>query len=195
MFPLKSSESVFVIMIGVMQDSPPSHDHSAQESLKPTFGTPAPLVHRCLAFLFDWFLVSVLSSVLCIIYMFSLGLMLPNLPLVGGLLHDYAFHIIFILSLAGYTGWFEGGVDQATPGKKLCGLQVVLEDGKVLSLEHGVLRGFLKALSYYLLFLGFLMSLVHKDRKSLHDILSSSMVLKTGIEHQTIAKILAKLDY
>jgi len=154
----------------------------------------APLAHRILSFFMDWFLVSVISTILCIIYMFSLGLMLPNLPLIGGVLHEYAYHFVFILSLAGYTAWFEGGHEQATPGKKLCGLQVTLETGGTLNFEQGALRGLCKSLSYYLLFLGFFMALVHKERKSLHDILSSSKVLKTSDEHETIARILAGLD-
>lgn len=83
-----------------------------------------------------------------------------------------------LLSLAWFAG-FEGGRWQATPGKRLLGLQVIDDDG----LQPGVLRAGLRQaaglLSWLSLNLGHALAAVPPRHQALHDRIAGVRVVRT----------------
>lgn len=77
-----------------------------------------------------------------------------------------------------YYTFFESSKWQGTPGKTYHKLKVVGENGEKITILKALLRVLLKYVSILLLFLGIFMIYFRKDRKSLHDIILKTQVVK-----------------
>ncbi len=77
-----------------------------------------------------------------------------------------------------YYTLFESSKRQGTPGKIYHKLKVINENGTRISVLKAFLRVLLKYVSILLLFLGIFMIYFRKDRKSLHDIILKTQVVK-----------------
>jgi uncharacterized RDD family membrane protein YckC len=75
-------------------------------------------------------------------------------------------YCVYALSVAGRT-----------PGMAALGLQVVHSDGSQLDVGHAVLRVVTFPLSFLLFGFGFLLILVRRDRRALHDLLGGACVV------------------
>jgi len=82
---------------------------------------------------------------------------------------------LLISAIVYVTFWYKTG---QTPGKKMARIKVV--DAKTLK-KASFMQLTLRFIGYYIstltLFLGFLLPLVHKDKKALHDLLSQTAVI------------------
>jgi len=82
-----------------------------------------------------------------------------------------------LLSLA-YTVFFWGRYG-ATPGKMVCGLRVVRPDGSRITYLRALARYFANLLSQVLLYVGYLMAAFDREKRSLHDRLCDTRVIRT----------------
>lgn len=76
-----------------------------------------------------------------------------------------------------YYPVFESSFAMATPGKVVCGLKLLTEDGKKLSLKTALIRYFFRYVSCLFLCLGFFLNLFTKKRQTLHDMVSGTIVV------------------
>lgn len=81
---------------------------------------------------------------------------------------------IFLIS---YFGYFIGSKWQATPGKRICGIYIVRENGKPVSPTLCIGRYFAYFLSSIILGFGFLMVAWTDQKKALHDIVCGTRVV------------------
>ena len=65
-----------------------------------------------------------------------------------------------------------------TVGKALCGIRVVSEDSRRISIFQSILRNIFKAFSIILLCFPFLISLFNSDRQGFHDFVPNTFVVK-----------------
>jgi uncharacterized RDD family membrane protein YckC len=75
------------------------------------------------------------------------------------------------------SGW------QATVGKRIMGLQVTDADGARLSFVHALLRMLAKIVSSIPMGLGFLIAAFTARKQALHDIITKTLVVRTGPSH------------
>lgn len=79
---------------------------------------------------------------------------------------------------ATYEIWFIGKYG-ATLGKKACGLKVINSDGSKLSYGRSTGRYFAKGLSGMLLMIGYLMAFFDDEKRTLHDRICETRVIKS----------------
>lgn len=82
------------------------------------------------------------------------------------------------ISLA-YNTWFNGRRG-ATPGKHLLGMRIVREDGSPLGYGRAALRFLAELISLLTFGAGYLMILVHPDKRALHDLIAGTRVIRRG---------------
>lgn len=163
-------------------------DGTSEQKNMPQVG--GDLVLRSIAFMIDWTLISIITVVLCILYMLTLGLVIVHIPLIGGLLFSHAQELIYASIFIGYHVHFEGTHHSATPGKKICGLQVLLPETANSRIKLAALRGFCKLFSQTFMFLGFLPAFFRKDRRAVHDLPIGSDVIQSGEPHPRLKDFL-----
>lgn len=83
-----------------------------------------------------------------------------------------------LIGLAYYAG-MESSSRQATIGKSLLGLTVTDVDGNRISFLRAVVRYFAKILSAAILLIGFIMVAFTARKQGLHDLIASTLVLKS----------------
>lgn len=143
---------------------------------------PQPLV-RASAFLIDIVLIGVSSAIVANLLLFAyhrlahanygLTPLAMRNPLHIRLFKDLVSLVIFDAYMA-LSLWYSDGL---TVGKSLLGLQVVRTNGAVnWSFGQALGRALAYQLSYLIFGLGFALSLIRKDRKSLHDMLTGTQV-------------------
>ncbi|MEO8160928.1 MAG: RDD family protein [Arenimonas sp.] len=90
--------------------------------------------------------------------------------------------VLLLVSGAGalYFIGFEAGPWQATPGKRLAGLQVRNIRGERLGVWHTVLRHASGILGWLTLNLGHALAAWRQDRRALHDLIAGAQVLASG---------------
>ncbi len=76
-----------------------------------------------------------------------------------------------------YDTWFVGRF-AATPGKMLCGLRVIRPDGERVSYARAFGRHFAEMLSAYLLLIGYIMAAFDGEKRSLHDHICDTRVVR-----------------
>lgn len=86
------------------------------------------------------------------------------------------FWVSFLLGAAYFTYFFSS--TGQTLGKRLLGLRVVRAGGEPLNLTIGLTRYLGYLISGFLLFFGFLMIALDKDRQGLHDKLAGTFVVR-----------------
>lgn len=86
------------------------------------------------------------------------------------------FPLLAVMGNLLYFGFFEGSGLHASLGKRLCGLIVVDRDGVPLDLGRAFLRALCRILSGAILGIGFLIGLLDREGKALHDQLAGTFV-------------------
>jgi len=76
-----------------------------------------------------------------------------------------------------YTTWFLGKYG-ATPGKMACKIKVVRSDGESVGYGRALGRHFAKGLSWLILCIGFLMAAFDDQRRTLHDRICDTRVVR-----------------
>jgi uncharacterized RDD family membrane protein YckC len=84
----------------------------------------------------------------------------------------------FILPAA-YESWFVGKY-AATPGKMACKLKVVMSEGDRVSFARAIGRHFAKYISGLILGIGYIMAGFDEQKRSLHDRICDTRVIKSG---------------
>ncbi len=87
--------------------------------------------------------------------------------------------ILNLIIPAVYDTWFVGKY-AATPGKMACKLKVVMADSARVSFGRAVGRHFAKYISGLILFIGFLMAGFDDQKRTLHDRICDTRVIKAG---------------
>ena len=137
-------------------------------------GHYAGMVSRFVAYLVDVFVIGV-------IFALSTALVAGALEVVTGRTWDPTNHRLLIA--AGFAVWSfcyftltlaAGG---RTPGMGLLGLLVVRSPGNDLDLAHAALRTLVFPLSFTFFGVGFLIGVVRRDRRCLHDLIGDTAVV------------------
>ncbi|MBT3785531.1 RDD family protein [bacterium] len=166
-----------------------------KEKQKDTGPDLAPLSLRSLAYLIDWILIAISSTILGLLYIFTLGFVLLHIPLVGPLLNQFIFQLLYALVFILYHAYFESDEDQATVGKKLCGLKVIRGNAsRKLSFGDAFSRGGAKLLSKILFLLGFVMAFLRPDKKALHDLIMNTDVVQIDEPHPKIKEVFSRFS-
>jgi uncharacterized RDD family membrane protein YckC len=137
-------------------------------------GHYAGSVSRFLAFVVDVFLSGTLFSIGVALVLFALQIVtgVEWAPTDGG----------FVIELS-YVGWLfvyfavPTAVAGRTVGKAILGLFVVRADGSNVDLAGAALRTAAFPLSFLVLGIGFLLGLVRRDRRMLHDLVARTCVV------------------
>ena len=77
-----------------------------------------------------------------------------------------------------YNGMTVSGWRRATPGMRLMDLEVRMTDGQPASFIHAALHGVLFYLSWYILPVVLVVSLLDSEKRCLHDMLSGLIVMR-----------------
>ena len=140
---------------------------------RPGASVPAPLGRRTLAAMLDGFIIHAFTTVV-----------------VSPLVHS-SFPVVLtasalnLLTAFVYAGYFYIR-HSATPGKLALGLKVVKEGGQNLDfVEAGLRDGVGKWMSTLVLGIGYLMAFVRDDRRTLHDVVFKTLVIRTEGPRQT----------
>jgi uncharacterized RDD family membrane protein YckC len=96
---------------------------------------------------------------------------------VRALLQLVAAQLVIVLLPFGYFAFYEAGPQQATPGKRVLGLQVVDLAGRRLSLARAIARQFLKLCDIASTGMGYLLAGLTGSGQALHDILAGTRVV------------------
>lgn len=147
----------------------------------PTGDNLASFGWRFLAWIIDYFILSFVISFIfralaargVIPYLQSYNELLKATP--GQLLF---MQLIFAITLIIYNSICEASPMQGSFGKKLCRLVVVDIDGERLSYLNALLRSIGKAISVFIIYLGFLSILFTEHRQAVHDMLAKTYVVK-----------------
>jgi len=147
----------------------------------PTGDNLASFGWRFLAWIIDYFLISVLAS------------FIVNALIANGTVHamqSYAallkasprelfiVQLSFIIPLIIYNTLCEASPMKGSIGKKICRLVVVDIDGMGLTFVNALLRSFGKAISVFLLYIGFVTIFFTEHKQALHDQLARTYVVK-----------------
>lgn len=160
-----------------------AREEGATKKKAPTQKVPANLLKRGFAFLFDLalfaaggtgaiFLGAPLTDLSTSIFQ-TLGLEVP-LDIDTYTIVASALFVYFVVNVATVV------IFRATIGKALMGLRVRGYHYVDLNFKSAIAREFLFKPFSMLLLIDFVMPLFNKDRRALHDFLSSSMVVKKG---------------
>ena len=152
------------------------------ESVEPKY---ASFWSRLLAIIIDYLLVNfVLSLIIALVIVVGYADEGPDVVQRGDdLVRDLSesWGPAQLLLLAGYWLYFavmHSSAWGATVGKRVLGLYVVDEDGHRLNFWQATIRFFGKLISSVVLFVGFLVALIHPRRQALHDLIAKTYVMR-----------------
>ncbi len=99
---------------------------------------------------------------------------------------DYTFRdlaplinfVLFILAWGAYYSYFEGSLWRATPGKRLLGIQVLNRSGAPIGYWQAFFRFLGRLLSTATFNIGFLVALFNRRRRTLHDLIAGTIVVR-----------------
>lgn len=109
-----------------------------------------------------------------------IGILLAFIPFIG-LLDFFLFNFYFALT--------EGGSMMASPGKSICGLMVVTENGQPLDFGRAFGRSFAKELSGLLFGIGYIIGLFDDEGKTMHDAMCGTRVIEAASYRGASAKV------
>jgi uncharacterized RDD family membrane protein YckC len=89
-----------------------------------------------------------------------------------------AIGLAFCAATVAYFAVLEGGAAGATLGKRALGLRVISPDGSPIGYRRGLVRTVARLVSAFPLWAGFLWCLVDDQRRTWHDILARSRVVR-----------------
>jgi uncharacterized RDD family membrane protein YckC len=172
------------VLRGTVRELPlrPGHveDHVDAAGLSPTEravqiqGRFSGSVSRFLAFLLDQFIIGMLFAAGAVLVQSAIRVIFQSSLDIegGGLLVVVAFVLWSFVYTAGSLA-----ATGRTIGKAILGLTVVRVDGAALDGRHAALRTLMFPLSFVLLGIGFLIGLVRRDRRELHDLIADTGVV------------------
>ncbi len=140
-------------------------------------------------------LASILDTIVSSIFVFVLAAGLFFFLVAGDLINqrqvdsvaDALGFPIGILVTALYYVIFECSRLRATPGKMICGLKVVDENGNQLNFGRALGRYLGKIVSGLILGIGFMMAGWTRRKQALHDMMSGCLVVRRRVEAVRIA--------
>ena len=83
------------------------------------------------------------------------------------------FLIFFILYHTVFVYFYGGSL-----GKFFCGIRVVNDEFKGLSLRVSLLRTIMRYIGFYFMFIGLIIAVLNSQNKALHDIIADTIVIK-----------------
>jgi len=133
--------------------------------------TPVGLARRLASIIYDLLLLCAVLFAASIPVTMGLGITYGHPLYIGYVVYIYA--VIFL-----YFGWFwvHGG---QTPAMKTWNIRLVETGGTNVSWKQALIRFLGACASSLLLGVGFLWSLIRKDKASWHDLLSKTQLIKT----------------
>ncbi|MDP9077887.1 MAG: RDD family protein [Bacteroidota bacterium] len=147
----------------------------------PTGDNLASFAWRLVAWIIDYIILAIVLSFIFsamaergIIHILKSYEDLGKMPRSELLLMQLVFGITMII----YNSVCEASSLQGSLGKKVCKLVVVDIDGQRLSFVNAFLRSFGKAISIFIVYLGFVSILFTEHRQALHDMLAKTYVVK-----------------
>lgn len=159
-----------------------------------TAGTSAELVTRtnCAGFwlrlvaaTIDAFLAPILAILAVLILLIPLGVAGLVTQTVHGHLPETVYRwyalgvaLFALLSKLIYFAGFESSPLQATPGKLTLGLIVTDTDGRRLTFWRALARNFLKLVSLFTLYIGYILAGLTDRKQALHDMMSCCLVVR-----------------
>jgi uncharacterized RDD family membrane protein YckC len=132
---------------------------------------------RCGAWFIDYIILGVASMVIYLPMTF-MGVFTLDEPAVFITFQIISTILNFALPAA-YEIWFVGKF-AATPGKMACKIKVVTADGEKISYARSVGRHFAKYISGLILGIGYIMAGFDDQKRSLHDRICDTRVIKSG---------------
>lgn len=144
--------------------------------------TPAPLLKRFAAIIYDLFLVTAVVFIVGIIVATITTFAVNN---GHAITEDHSFYWVYqiyllsslLLSAFMFFAWFwtHGG---QTLGMKTWKLQMLSDNQQNITWKQSAIRFFSAGLSWGVLGIGFLSCLWHDDKKTWHDLLSKSRIVE-----------------
>jgi uncharacterized RDD family membrane protein YckC len=164
-------------------------DHQAKAADPSLQGHYAGFVSRFMAFIVDVLLIGAIFALTghVVEYVVTAArgepFQLSDTPIVADVaLAGWAFfYSAYTLARAGRT-----------PGMALVGLRVVRRDGSVLDGGRAVLRVLVFPLSFLVFFLGFVMILIGRERRALHDVIAGTAVVYSWDAYAARLRFLAR---
>jgi uncharacterized RDD family membrane protein YckC/pSer/pThr/pTyr-binding forkhead associated (FHA) protein len=133
---------------------------------------------RVLASLADAVILAVIGFLLTFALGLAGGLVAEPAPFLQEYVAAIATAVGFLLPVAYFlVGWAHWG---RTPGKALCGLRILREDGAQLGMGGAFVRLLGYLLSSLVLGLGFLMAAFTDRKRGLHDMVAGTVVVREG---------------
>ncbi len=133
--------------------------------------TPAGLARRLASIIYDLLLLLAVLFAASIPVTMGLGITYGHPLYIGYVVYIYV--VIFL-----YYGWFwvHGG---QTPAMKTWNIRLVGTNGNKISWKQALYRFLSAIISCLFLGVGFLWSLIRKDKASWHDLLSNTRLIRT----------------
>lgn len=151
-------------------------DFEAPQSFRPEY---AGFWIRVAAYLIDYIVIQIATSILMFIFMGSLFLNPESMEnpdqMLGRVLPLY---VILIVGSWLYYALMESSAQQGTLGKMAVGIKVADMDGARISFGNATGRFFAKILSGIILFVGYLMVAFTDKKQGLHDMMANTLVVQ-----------------
>lgn len=150
----------------------------------PAFAQYASFKKRLLSYLADSFILAIASFIVFVLLAKIMYNTKNFKTVLRGSDESIAFFYVMLLLVSiiitGYFYYvlFECSKWMATPGKKIFHLQMINQDGHKLSVYGASVRYLYRYLSYVMLLSGFLFSLIHKRRMTLHDYIAGCVCVQ-----------------
>lgn len=94
----------------------------------------------------------------------------------------FSWQLITLVLMWLYFALWESGAKQSTWGKRLLGIKVIGADGGRISFGRATARFFSKFISYIILYIGFIMAAFTNRKRTLHDMIAETYVVKRSFE-------------
>jgi uncharacterized RDD family membrane protein YckC len=129
------------------------------------------------AWFIDWIILAIASTIVYLPVSFT-GIFSIDQPATFAIIQVLSTLFNFLIPAA-FDTWFVGKY-AATPGKMACKLKVVMADGGRVSFARAVGRHFAKYISGLVLGIGYIMVGFDDQKRSLHDRICDTRVIKSG---------------
>lgn len=164
------------------EDSGPFSSYSSQKSpqKKDLFQEevkPAGFLRRAVAYVIDSFIVGFLFFMISIAGFVGMGLSSADSDIDFFIIGLPLFSGFFFIHISYFT--FFHAVDGQTPAKIILRIKVVTLELKPLSICQSLFRTAGYSISSFFFGLGFLIAVIEKRKRALHDILSRTQVILT----------------
>ncbi len=149
-----------------------------QELMHPSaYAGYAGFWRRSAALFIDWIVLQVVQFVYMLVAFVALPLAGNNLTAQRSLI--VVLYLLIVAGVLAYFAGMESSARQATLGKMAMGIKVTDLYGRRISTGRAVGRLFGKAVSFLIVYVGFLMAAFTQKKQGLHDLMAGTLVLKT----------------